>query len=176
MTASARRRAAIAACALMMVGAPGAAAQDRAVGDIWSGQAPAPAWTGEEAAAAYALRSRRHRAFMQGNVPPEYRSAQSPYPATDTLIRDGGAIYAARCADCHGPEGFGDGKAAMDLRPTPAFLAFMIDSPDLVDQYLIWTIADGGAEFGSPMPAYKDTLTDREIWQVVIYMRAGFPE
>jgi mono/diheme cytochrome c family protein len=25
------------------------------------------------------------------------------------------------------------------------------------------------------MPGYKDMLTDQEIWQIVTYMRAGFP-
>ena len=54
-------------------------------------------------------------------------------------------------------------------------LTFMIESPDLVDEYLMWTIAEGGAEFGSSMPAYRAFLTQREIWKIVAYMRAGFP-
>jgi mono/diheme cytochrome c family protein len=166
--------------AIAVGGGSGAVAQDDAVphalGDLWRGEAPEPSWSGEQAATGYALRSKRHKSFMQGGVPPEYRNARSPYPAADMLLPEGGGLYAAACAICHGPEGFGDGEAAMDLRLPPAFLAYMIESPDLIDQYLMWTIAEGGTEFGSSMPAYKTFLTNREIWKIVAYMRAGFPD
>lgn len=147
----------------------------RALGDMWQSAAPEPDWSGEEAAAAYALRSKRHKAFMQGGVPPEYRNARSPYPSADRPMREGGVLYRDHCAECHGPQGYGDGVAALDLRPTPAFLAYMIDSPDLVDEYLMWTIGDGGAQFETEMPAYKQVLSQRDIWKIVVYMRAGFP-
>lgn len=151
-------------------------ASPRTLGDMWRGDAPAPSWSGADAAAAYALRSKRHKAFMQGGVPPEYRNARSPYPAADILLPEGRALYDKECAICHGADGMGDGEAATDLRLPPAFLAFMIESPDLVDEYLMWTIAEGGATFGSSMPAYKAFLTRREIWKIVAYMRAGFPD
>jgi mono/diheme cytochrome c family protein len=44
-----------------------------------------------------------------------------------------------------------------------------------VDEYMLWSISDGGAAFGTAMPAYKDVLTKDEIWKIVTYMRAGFP-
>jgi mono/diheme cytochrome c family protein len=39
----------------------------------------------------------------------------------------------------------------------------------------MWTISDGGAQFGSEMPNFKDKLTQEEIWQIIAFMRAGFP-
>ena len=45
-----------------------------------------------------------------------------------------------------------------------------------VDEYLLWSIAEGGKQFGTNMPAFKGTLSRREIWEIVSYMRAGFPE
>jgi mono/diheme cytochrome c family protein len=51
----------------------------------------------------------------------------------------------------------------------------MIKRQRSVDEYLLWTISDGGAQFGTEMPAYKEILTDNQIWQIVTYMRAGFP-
>ena len=51
----------------------------------------------------------------------------------------------------------------------------MVDQPYSVDQYLFWSISEGGLRSGSEMPAYKSRLTSREIWQLVQYMRAGFP-
>jgi len=51
----------------------------------------------------------------------------------------------------------------------------MIKQRRSVDEYLLWTISEGGAQFGAEMPAFKEILTDRKIWQIVTYMRAGFP-
>ena len=170
----------IAVCLAISVGdATSGAAQDRAteppVGDMWRGEAPEPSWTGEQAAAGYAQRSERHQAFMESGVPPAYRNARSPYSEFERLIPEGRALYTVNCMHCHGPRGFGEGDPLMDLRPTRMFLAFMINTPDLVDEYLMWTIAGGGAEFGSSMPSYGDRLTGLEIWKIVFYMRAGFP-
>lgn len=170
----------IVVCLAILVGdASGGTAQDRAderaVGDMWRGEAPEPSWSGEQAAASLATRSERHKAFIENGVPPEYRNARNPYSDAEKLIPEGRALYTVHCIACHGFKGFGDGDALMDLRPTRMFLAYMIESPDLVDEYLMWTIAGGGAEFDSSMPPYKDRLTEQEIWKIVVYMRAGFP-
>ena len=34
---------------------------------------------------------------------------------------------------------------------------------------------EGGDPFGTEMPAFKDRLTEEQIWQIIAYMRAGFP-
>jgi mono/diheme cytochrome c family protein len=47
--------------------------------------------------------------------------------------------------------------------------------PDAVDEYLLWAISEGGKSFGTNMPAFKDALTEEQIWQIITYMRAGFP-
>ncbi len=52
----------------------------------------------------------------------------------------------------------------------------MIRMPMAVDEYLLWTISEGGKPFETDMPAFKDVLTPEEIWQVIAFMRAGFPE
>ena len=79
------------------------------------------------------------------------------------------------CARCHGSGGLGDGDAAKGLSPSPALLAFMIQRPLAIDEYLLWTVSEGGAQFGTAMPAFKATLSELQIWQIVGYMRAGFP-
>ena len=43
------------------------------------------------------------------------------------------------------------------------------------DEYLLWTVSEGGQRFGTDMPAFKDTLTEDQIWSIIAYMRAGFP-
>jgi mono/diheme cytochrome c family protein len=52
----------------------------------------------------------------------------------------------------------------------------MIRRPISVDEYLLWAIAEGGKQFDSEMPAFKDKLSREDIWRIVAYMRAGFPQ
>jgi mono/diheme cytochrome c family protein len=47
--------------------------------------------------------------------------------------------------------------------------------PEAVDPYLMWAVSEGGKSFGTRMPAFKDRLNEAQIWQIITYMRAGFP-
>ena len=144
--------------------------------DLWSQKRKAaPYWESKESTPDLLSRAARHREFMEVGVPVEYRSHASPYPSATMVIQGGGRLYKSYCAACHGAKGLGDGDAGRDLTPSPALLAYMIERRRAVDEYLLWTISEGGKQFGTGMLAFKDTLTDREIWQIVAYMRAGFP-
>ena len=50
-----------------------------------------------------------------------------------------------------------------------------MQQPIAIDQYLLWTISEGGQQFGTAMPSFKTELTQDQIWQIVAYLRAGFP-
>ena len=109
--------------------------------------------------------SARHHAA----VPGEYASLESP-SVTQADIDAGGALYASMCAPCHGDGGMGDGPAASALDPAPAPVAHT--SIMLGDGYLYWRIADGGSAFGTTMPSWKDSLSEKDIWSVIAYIRA----
>ena len=143
--------------------------------DIWSQERwPAPVWESKATAPDDLSRARRHSEFMQAGVPVEYRSRINPYPAETGIILDGGRLYKSHCATCHGASGQGEGVAGGDLTPPPAFLAYLIGRPLSVDEYLLWSISEGGVQFDTAMPAFKEVLSERQIWRIVIYMRAGF--
>lgn len=145
--------------------------------DIWSERRKsAPYWQSMEAVPDLLPRAERHRKFMEAGVPVEYRGSRNPNPQARMIINDGGRLYKLHCASCHGSKGSGDGEAGRDLTPPPAFLAYLIKRPEAVDEYLLWTISEGGTQFGSEMPKFKETLTDQQIWQIVTYMRADFPD
>ena len=120
-------------------------------------------------------RMARHWAFMHSGIPSEYRGVRSPFALNPDVVKAGGALYQRQCAVCHGRQGMGDGEAAKALNPSPALLAYMIQMPMAVDEYLMWTIADGGKAFGTSMPAFKNTLSAEDIWKIIAYMRSGFP-
>jgi len=102
-------------------------------------------------------------------VPGEYASLKSP-SVTQADIDTGSALYASMCATCHGDGGMGDGPAASALDPAPAPVAHT--STMLGDGYLYWRIADGGSAFGTTMPSWKGSLSEKDIWSVIAYMRA----
>jgi len=172
---------ALAVAALLLVASPAAEAQDEkpvAPGvDYWQ-----PDWMVRELwgpghmPRGMMVRLLRHTTFMQYGVPDAYAGKQLTVAKGPETIAAGRSIFARSCAACHGPNGLGNGEAGNALSPSPALLAYMVRRPIAVDEYLLWTISEGGGQFGSDMPAFKGKLTDDDIWRVVAFMRAGFPE
>jgi mono/diheme cytochrome c family protein len=117
----------------------------------------------------------RQTTYMQYGVQTEYQGAASTVGNSKEVVEAGGRLYAERCASCHGKEGLGNGDAPRSLLPSPALLAYMIQRPISVDEYLLWSIAEGGKQFDTEMPAFKGTLAREDIWRIIAYMRAGFP-
>ncbi|HEY81657.1 MAG TPA: cytochrome c [Caldilineae bacterium] len=106
----------------------------------------------------------------QAPIPAEYQGKTNPIPADEDSLARGEAIYAQQCATCHGDGGMGDGPAGQNQDPAPAPIAH--SSQMLSDSYLYWRISEGGAQFNTTMIAYKDILSDEEIWDVINYVRA----
>lgn len=118
---------------------------------------------------------RRHQAMMSG-IPLAYADQANPLPRTPATVERGASIYAENCASCHGATGQGDGEAARSLSPPPANLAWLSHLPIAAwDPYMDWAIAEGGAPFGTAMPAFKDTLSSDDIWAVIAYIQAHLP-
>jgi mono/diheme cytochrome c family protein len=83
--------------------------------------------------------------------------ADAAAPGVDLLVDEGRAIYAQRCATCHGEPG-----ALSALAGT-----VIVNYPDATDQI---AIVAGGAD---GMPAFAGTLRDDEIAAVVGFTRFG---
>lgn len=124
----------------------------------------------------YKKRLERHHQFMHSNIASEYQGQKNPLSPTDNVIHNGAELYNLHCAECHGKNGMGDGALARGLSPSPALLAYMIGMPMVVDEYMLWSISEGGEQFATEMPAFKKILQRKEIWEVIIFMRAGFPK
>ena len=117
----------------------------------------------------------RHKTFVDLGGAKEYEGMRSTVGQSPKVIATGNKLYAMHCAGCHGTNGMGNGDMGKALSPSPALLGYMITRPVAVDEYLLWSISEGGKQFGSAMPTFKDTLSREEIWQIIAYMRAGFP-
>lgn len=118
----------------------------------------------------------RHHRAMMGNIPAAYANLSNPLPLTPVTVDRGEKIYATQCSSCHGGTGAGDGPAAKGMSPPPANLAWLSRMPmGQWDPFMYWTIADGGAAYGTAMPAFKSTLSQDDIWSVVAYIQAHLP-
>jgi mono/diheme cytochrome c family protein len=119
----------------------------------------------------------RHRYAMMSGIPAPYASLRNPLPRTATTIAHGATVYTQSCAACHGPSCAGNGEAGRSLSPRPTNLAWLAQMPMARwDPFMYWAIAEGGAQFGSAMPAFKDALSKDDIWSVIAYIEAGFPK
>ncbi len=158
---------------------PGAASRKtgQPTGDMWQPHwLQRHMWGVPDADPEMLARMNRHYTFMHVGLPKEYIHAESTIEPNDANVAAGGVLYGNHCARCHGTDGLGDDVAAQSLSPSPALLQHMIEHPVAVDQYLLWTISEGGKDFETDMPAFKETLTREQIWKIIAYMRAGFPE
>jgi len=89
------------------------------------------------------------------------------------IIERGKQTYGLYCANCHGPEGKGDGIAGQNLPIKPQDLTEGRILNALPNHFLFRLIAHGGQEVGlSPlMPHFKPFLSDVQINEVISYVR-----
>jgi mono/diheme cytochrome c family protein len=103
----------------------------------------------------------------------------APPPATPQRIQDGRKVYELmKCAECHGPQGRGDGPASATLRDSKGLPIRAYDftrgagamkggaSPQ--DIYRTFTT---GLD-GTPMPGFAESLSEEQRWSLVHYIRS----
>lgn len=85
---------------------------------------------------------------------------------TSTAQNEGKKIYHSLCATCHGTQGRGDGAPGITFTIKPAdFHDKRIREEK--DGSLFWKISEGKGE----MPAFKESLTDKQRWQLVAFIK-----
>jgi len=90
---------------------------------------------------------------------------RNPVEATPASLARGRAIFTARCAPCHGPEGHGGGPVSKFFPEAPDFAYTTIRKRS--DGFIWGTITYGG----KAMPSQREGLTEHERWDVVNAVR-----
>lgn len=87
-------------------------------------------------------------------------------PVTPENIAKGEELYNMYCFSCHGDTGYGDGPAggSMGIRPANFHDQNVIKQKDGA---LYWKLTNGKGN----MPPFKDILTEKQRWEMVIYLR-----
>jgi mono/diheme cytochrome c family protein len=95
-------------------------------------------------------------------------------PAPTYELELGRDVFVRYCATCHGDAGAGDGFNAYNLDPHPRDLSDLAFQKTKTDAQLTDTIRRGGMGVGlsSLMPPWGRTLTERQVGEVVLYVRS----
>ena len=99
------------------------------------------------------------------------RELKNPVPSDAESIEAGKKSYQRFCASCHGPKGKGDGGLALS-GGTPSDLTDETWDYGSTDGEIFVVIRDG---VSSDMLAYKEKLNEKQIWQVINYIRSLAP-
>lgn len=102
-------------------------------------------------------------------LPPDADATKNPLTVDAKLLATGKAIFKEKCQKCHGATGKGDGPdadpdAQDDMDLTRANRA--AKNPDGVVFYKAWN-----GRKKPKMPAFKDDLTQEQVWTVVAYVQ-----
>jgi len=98
-------------------------------------------------------------------APKEAAEVKNPIVLDVESARQGKLIYLENCTDCHGKniEGMKAEKVGLEM-----------DTPNLkkrlkthTDGDFFWKINEGKGD----MPAFKDELSDEQIWNIINYIR-----
>ncbi len=114
---------------------------------------------------------------LQSRVPKEQMDAAkamtNPFPSTQDNVTKGEALYKGKgtCFVCHGPNGLGDGPAAVGLDPSPRNFTNAAFHRARTDGELMWVLKNGSA--GTAMvPLVPTVISEDEAWLILLYERS----
>lgn len=109
------------------------------------------------------ITSAKHHVFI-GN-----RNQQNPLPDNAQVIADGKEAFSHYCVACHGMDGQNTGVPFVDHISPPVPSLASSDVQKYTDGQLKWILDYGIRPSG--MPGSKGTLSDDELWSIVIFLR-----
>ncbi len=105
----------------------------------------------------------KHRITVGG------KKQRNPLPVTQQTIADGKEAFSHYCAACHGLDGQNTGVPFADRMSPPVPSLASSEVQQYTDGQLKW-IVDNGI-WPSGMPGSSGTLSDDEIWSIVVFIR-----
>jgi mono/diheme cytochrome c family protein len=100
-------------------------------------------------------------------APAEAKSLKNPVPVNEATLAAGKALFADKCANCHGEKGDGKGPEAEMYAVPPTNFTDAHMMGEMTDGEIFWKITEGRR----PMPSFKKQFTDEQRWQLVNYVR-----
>jgi thiosulfate dehydrogenase len=110
----------------------------------------------------------RHFAMTAVDASTDRRApdVKNPVSPTEENLVAGAQLYVNHCAGCHGVPSNRDGQFGKSFFPTVP--AFFKDAPDMPENQNFYIVEHGVRWSG--MPAWNQTLSDAQVWQLVTFM------
>ena len=105
---------------------------------------------------------------------PEAAAVKNPVPSSAKSIADGQKVYQTNCRHCHGAKALGDGPLA-PTNPSPSNLTDAEWNHGSSDGEIFFLISNGAGP-DSEMKPMKTKLSDKDIWNVINYIRSLGPK
>lgn len=107
--------------------------------------------------------------FTKHHVTVRNKSVKNPLTLNEENLAAGKEAFGHYCIACHGLDGQNTGVPFATKMSPPLPLLTSPEVQDYSDGQLKWVIDYGVSPSG--MPASKGTLSDDEIWSIVLYLR-----
>ena len=97
-------------------------------------------------------------------------------PVSDEALAQARLYYAARCAECHGASGHGDGAQAATLRPRPQALSDRMWQSNVSNARIERVLQHGGPAVGKSglMPAFADLQSQPQLRSALVALLRSF--
>ena len=105
---------------------------------------------------------------------PAAAAMKNPIPSSPKSIAEGQKLYQTNCRHCHGAKGLGDGPLA-PTDPPPSNLTDAEWNHGSSDGEIFYVIKNGAGP-DSKMKPMKAKLSDKDIWNIVNYIRSLGPK
>jgi mono/diheme cytochrome c family protein len=109
------------------------------------------------------ISSAEHHIFIRN------KKEKNPLPDTADTLADGKEAFSHYCVACHGLDGQKTGVPFAEHMSPPIPSLASADVQSYTDGQLKWILDYGISPSG--MPGSKGTLSDDELWSIVVYLR-----
>jgi mono/diheme cytochrome c family protein len=100
---------------------------------------------------------------------PDAETKKNPLSADEKVLATGKTVFKDKCAKCHGSAGLGDGPDADPDHREHQDLTNPKWADRNPDGVVFYKVSNGRRR--PKMPAFKEELTEQQIWSVVAYVQ-----
>ena len=132
--------------------------------------------TAHASAARHAAEQGKPAATAQGQgqggwtIPAGAEQKKSPLTVDDKVLAQGKTVFKNKCQRCHGPRGLGDGPDADPDHQEDMDLTVASRASKNPEGVIFYKVMNGRKR--PKMPAFKDELTEQQVWAVVAYAQS----
>lgn len=105
-------------------------------------------------------------AILDNSIGRRAPEMKNPLPADEENLAAGMKLYQSNCAGCHGDINHAESSLAESFYPRAP--QFQHEAPDMPENQNFYLIKHGIRWSG--MPAWKQSMADRQIWQVCAFL------